>query len=412
MPSTLDRQRLSEIAAQVSVLQQAQALGMFRPDRIPNVPIPAVPIKAAHFRSAVSPDCSYRLLSDVLQSARAKLRVYVYEIKADYLIKLIADAAARGVDIQLMYDRGGTPAEQREALEQLNIPLKAAPSSGGRSVFTVCHQKFVVADDASVVVESANWAETSIPEIHQGDPFQKGNREWMLRIDDRNVARFFGDLFKADWDVPDLGVPGGLLAQPVEPPGGLLVPAELFAPPAKTFDIGTFDEDLGVMPVISPINYFDAIADLLESATRSIDLQQQYILAGDKVDDLLEVVRRKRQDGCQVRIIVSSAFAKNWNLSVETLDAAGLKDCLKALNLKFFTHCHNKGVIVDRASVVISSTNWSSNSITKAREAGVLIRSDRLAGYFADVFDEDWKEGLKADDVRQRLLDIGPERLI
>jgi cardiolipin synthase A/B len=64
-------------------------------------------------------------------------------------------------------------------------------------------------------------------------------------------------------------------------------------------------------------------------------------------------------------------------------------------------------VIVDRTHVAVSSTNWSANSITKAREAGVLLTSKDLAGYYASVFDEDWQEGIAADDVRKRLLDVG-----
>lgn len=40
--------------------------------------------------------------------------------------------------------------------------------------------------------------------------------------------------------------------------------------------------------------------------------------------------------------------------------------------------------------VIVSSTNWSENSLTKAREAGVLIEAPEIAGYFNEVFDFDW----------------------
>jgi phosphatidylserine/phosphatidylglycerophosphate/cardiolipin synthase-like enzyme len=60
------------------------------------------------------------------------------------------------------------------------------------------------------------------------------------------------------------------------------------------------------------------------------------------------------------------------------------------MNLTYYTHLHNKGLIVDRQKVVVSSTNWSENSITRARESGVLIESAEIAGYFAEVFDFDW----------------------
>ena len=110
----------------------------------------------------------------------------------------------------------------------------------------------------------------------------------------------------------------------------------------------------------------------------------------------------------RIRVIVSPAFRKvgaidKWEECVESLDAFGLKDHLRAMNLTCYTHLHNKGLIVDRNKVVVSSTNWSENSLARAREAGVLIASPVVASYFADVFDFDWSIAWDADDVPANL---------
>lgn len=412
----LDFARLQDIAKKVEALQQGQFIGKFRPERIPQIAFPTAPLSCSAFEAAVSPDCTYRLISAALEEAKHTLLVYVYEIHAEYLVDLVKQAHAKGAKVRLMYDHGGTHAEERDvldALEEDGFEIKPAPSFGGRGVFTVCHQKFVVIDGKTVVVESANWAETSIPLVEDGDPFKKGNREWMLRMDDAQIAKFFTSVFDADWNIPDLGEAGGLVsADEDDVTASLMVPAELVGRPQKTFDIDKFNGATSVMPIFSPDNYFDVISALLENAKTSIILQQQYVLAGDKVDDLLQIVAERREKGVDVRIMASATFPKNWNLTVETLDAVGLKDCLKALNLKFFTHLHNKGVIVDRTHVAVSSTNWSANSITKAREAGVLLTSPHLAGYYAGVFDEDWNEGIAADDVKKRLLEVGGGEIV
>lgn len=412
----IDFARLKKVADQVEEIQQGKLLGKFRPERIPKIKFPIEPLSCSIFEAGVSPDCTYRLISAALAEAEHTLLVYVYEIHADYMVDLVKQAHAKGTKIRLMYDRGGTHAEEREVLENLSekgFEVRPAPSSGGRGVFTVCHQKFVVIDGKTVVVESANWAKTSIPLIEEGDPFKKGNREWMLRMDDKEVAKFFTSVFDADWDIPDLGEPGGLVSidedDIVE---AMMVPAELAARPQKTFDIDKFEGATDVMPIFSPDNYFDVVSECLENAEESIILQQQYILAGEKVDDLLQIVAERREKGVDVRIMASATFPKNWNLTVETLDAVGLKDCLKALNLRFFTHLHNKGVIVDRTHVAVSSTNWSANSITRAREAGVLLTSKHMAGYYAGVFDEDWNDGIAADDVKKKLLEVGAGEIV
>ncbi|WP_316188713.1 phospholipase D-like domain-containing protein [Bradyrhizobium sp. SZCCHNS1054] len=412
----IDFARLQEIAKKVDTLQQGQLLGKFNPGRIPKITFPSAPLSCSAFETAVSPDCTYRLISAALEEAKHTLLVYVYEIHAEYMVDLVKQAHAKGAKIRLMYDRGGTHADERDVLDALDdtgFEIKPAPSSGGRGVFTVCHQKFVVIDGKTVVVESANWAETSIPLIENGDPFKKGNREWMIRMDDADIAKFFTTVFDADWNIPDLGGPAGLVSVDEDDVAeSLMVPAELVGHPKKMFDIDEFNSATNVMPIFSPDNYFDVISALLEKAEKSIILQQQYVLAGDKVDDLLQIVADRREKGVDVRIMASATFPKNWNLTVETLDAVGLKDCLKALNLKFFTHLHNKGVIVDRNHVAVSSTNWSANSITKAREAGVLLTSKPIAEYYAGVFDEDWDEGIPADDVKKKLVEISGGRLV
>ena len=130
-------------------------------------------------------------------------------------------------------------------------------------------------------------------------------------------------------------------------------------------------------------------------------LQQQYILAGKGIKDLLEIIaeRRAKITGFDLRIITSATFAKSWEATKQTLASAKMDGALKALNPGPFTHCHNKGVIVDDTAVVISSTNWSENSVLRAREAGVLVRSKKVTAYYRQVFDLDWKEGSKAADV-------------
>jgi phosphatidylserine/phosphatidylglycerophosphate/cardiolipin synthase-like enzyme len=68
-------------------------------------------------------------------------------------------------------------------------------------------------------------------------------------------------------------------------------------------------------------------------------------------------------------------------------------------------------VIVDRRSVVVSSTNWSDNSIERAREAGVVVESPEVAGYFASVFDFDWGTAWDATDVPANLAVLFKEAM-
>ena len=60
------------------------------------------------------------------------------------------------------------------------------------------------------------------------------------------------------------------------------------------------------------------------------------------------------------------------------------------------TKLHNKGVIVDGESVLISSINWNSNAILRNREMGIVVHNTELAAWYLSSFEEDWNR-LDAD---------------
>jgi hypothetical protein len=65
---------------------------------------------------------------------------------------------------------------------------------------------------------------------------------------------------------------------------------------------------------------------------------------------------------------------------------------------------HNKGVIVDRRKVLISSINWNEYSPTNNREAGLIIENEDVAEFYTGVFRYDWYDGSPVKAV----FDTGP----
>ena len=374
----------------------------------------------AAITAAVAPDCSSRLLVDALASAREEILVYVYNLSARHLVGALLDALERQVTVTLMYDTTDARGEEAEVIRTLTAAgarVRPAPSSGGRRVFTVCHQKYTVIDAHILILGSANWASTAFPPVAPGQ-FRKGNREWVVRVDERRIAEFFIELFWADWNLPES--PDHAASAMMEETGGrgILVPARLSLPDNhRIFEpLAITDDDADVLPLLSPDNYYDETLRLIGTAKRSIGIEQQYILGtSSHVADLLQAVKARADDGVNVRIIASPAFRRdgidNWERTVASLKAVGLDDRLRALNLKVFTHCHNKGVVIDRKAVIVSSTNWSGNSLDAAREAGLLIRSKRIARYFADALDNDFDTGWASADVADALAALASAAL-
>ena len=399
-----DNAKFKAAAALPSEAEDSAALAStrFDPDRWPEFDFPKLPIDSAV--AAVSPDCSFRFLKKAIDSAQSSLVLYIYNVGAPHMQELLKKAKTRGVKIRSMYDGTQNGAAELEALKKVG-KTKAAPAGGNRHVFTVCHQKFMVIDKKTVIVESANWSNTSVPQSTTAGAFKKGNREWFIRIDDRAVAKWFTDLFEADFAIPeDAGLEAAEPFPPTLPGFSVAAATEV---PGEVFDFKTIaDSTATVQPIISPNNYLTEVKALLKSATKSIYLQQQYVLAGNGVKDPLKVMAKKKADDPEfdIRVISSAAFPENWTKTQATLDSAGLLGTLKAINPKSFTHCHNKGVIVDDHAVVVSSTNWSMNSLTRARETGLLVRSEKICEYYKNVFLLDWEEGLSPDDVAAEVI--------
>jgi phosphatidylserine/phosphatidylglycerophosphate/cardiolipin synthase-like enzyme len=402
--------RLNEVAREVRLLEAESALTVAA-TRKGNLALqPKLSFKnfaVTKAQVAVSPDCSYRLLTQAIEGAKKSITAYVYNIGAPYILELLKKKLKEGVTLRVMVDPNDPNDSKSQEFEHLKklgkFDLQLSPSSAARPVFTVCHQKFVVVDHVTTVVESANWATSSIPPATKVGQYVPGNREWLIRVDDKDLAAWFEDLFDKDWNIPPTAGLAAAAASPVVP--AILEDASSFVPLEQLFDIVAATKAVNVLPVISPVNYLTKIGELLRSAKSRIWLQQQYITAGDGVNDLLQIVHDKAKT-CDVRIIVSPKYASSWYASVNTLKAAGLYGKLRAQNLQHVIHCHNKGVLVDDEHVVVSSTNWSENSITRAREAGLLVRSRELTDYYAGVFDLDWKDGTAPTRVSARTVAV------
>jgi phosphatidylserine/phosphatidylglycerophosphate/cardiolipin synthase-like enzyme len=164
--------------------------------------------------------------------------------------------------------------------------------------------------------------------------------------------------------------------------------------------------EIEVSPVLSPDNYMEVIPDFLSSAKKSIFIEQQYI-RGDQpqVIKLLQsiVTARKNNPGLIIQIVLARPIGSDLTKerkNLQELEAYGLElgTHIRYLNPKYFTHCHNKLIVVDKQAVLISSQNWSDFAVSENREAGLVLHAPVLASYYEGIFRFDWDTGLQSLD--------------
>jgi phosphatidylserine/phosphatidylglycerophosphate/cardiolipin synthase-like enzyme len=158
----------------------------------------------------------------------------------------------------------------------------------------------------------------------------------------------------------------------------------------KAFAPRTFHAQMRVRPVLTPDPgvYVEAVHALVAGAQTTLYVQTQYAHPSPKAGDaafmdLLAAVAERQQAGVDVRLIFSQWQTQPY---LEKLQAAGID--LSGVRIQ--QGVHNKGIVVDRRTVLVSSQNWSADAVLRNRDAGLIIEHPPIARYFQQLFLHDW----------------------
>ena len=361
-----------------------------------------------------SPDSTYAVTRRMLDAAKKEIVIGIYDFTAQYMKEILLSAMRRGVKVSLMLDVDQQAEKDiMDELARFGCTTVEAPSCASKiiSYFPSSHEKVIVIDQEWTLVQSGNYSNNSIPfnEKDGGDPahFITGNRDMGIAIQSKPLAQFYKKLLLSDMKLEtDAEAAQALeVSQPLPSPDLVeaapqLLPPNLF--PSKTFTLTT---PIKVTPVLTPDNYMDVVPDFIASATKSILIENQYIRSTEpEVGKLLAAIKKAKDKNptLDVRIILGKLFSAA-DVPKEKANIANLKaqfglvldKNIRYIDTKRFVHCHNKVVIVDGATTLVSSQNWSDTGVNTNREAGILIQSADIAQYYTQIFESDWSTAQK-----------------
>jgi phosphatidylserine/phosphatidylglycerophosphate/cardiolipin synthase-like enzyme len=406
--------RRSEAMQDVSAALDAAAANVtYRP--LPGSPIDTdIEVEAAVL-CHVGPDAGWPVLKKYLEGTQSTLTVAMYDFNADWISKHFTDAMKEsGASVVLTWDDGMNDDEsavrkfiKRELGGQLDAWIVVCGKN--RRFASAYHEKVAVRDSKSMWISSGNWSRRSQPNI---DPiaeaddargmFSAGNREWHAVIHDGPLSKLFERYIKYDRDESEAEDTALALTGSTQMP-------ELFVPMASLGDMDlalavpepvapkrlpSSGRRVKVKPLLTPDNYRERIMEWIGTAKRSLYLQFSYITWSDKEEDeefrdLLNLVADKTyDDSLDVRVIVGASNAQD---KVPLLIEAGFNEEV----IRAQRNVHNKGIIVDGESVLVSSANWSSDGVLRNRDAGLIIFDREVAQYYQDVFLDDWNKRAK-----------------
>jgi len=349
----------------------------------------------------ISPDSSFNAILNEIRNANESIFLNIYEFTDPFLCDELIKVLLRGVSVNIFLEGspiGGISEEERFILRRISNyggKIRFIVSDKEKKVYaryTFNHAKYLIIDKKTVIVESCNWGKTGVPK----NPTY-GNREWGLVIKDEKVADYFLKVFLDDWNplrcdsysfevmnfniCADFYLDEWVFRGSYEP----------------QFETKKFRGNSTVIPVLSPDSSYKAICDMIDSANDSIYIQQLYIYKNwsGSINPFLKKLIRKANQGVKIKVIINynpnyESTNINCNLTKIYLEKHGIRVKYIYTNWSIFTNIHNKGMIVDNKSVLISSINWNENSVTRNREVGVIVENRDIAKYFAEVFFYDW----------------------
>jgi hypothetical protein len=390
-------------------------------------PLPGNPIDATFkvkkpILCHIGPDAGWPVLRPFLEATEKKLSVAMYDFNADYIAKsFIETVHDKDLHVVLTWDDGMTAPETkirtklRKSLKE-NLDGFIVRCGASRRFASAYHEKVAVRDSTAFWLSSGHWSSRSQPNIDPiGTPSQakgmysKGNREWHVIVEDEKLAQVFERYIKHDRDDSEAEAKAGDDGVVLDAEAAPRLP-DVFVPVEALFDaddvadtptpiapeiLPTQPGEFDVTPVLTPDNYIGRIMELIGGAKRSIFLQYAYITFSDKKIDkkftemLAKLAELSNRSNFDMRIIVGSNGAAD---KIRKLVESGFKETV----FRSQSSIHNKGIVVDGETVLVSSANWSGDGVLRNRDAGLIIFNKEIATYYQNAFVFDWENRASA----------------
>ncbi|MHA1917620.1 MAG: phospholipase D-like domain-containing protein [Candidatus Ranarchaeia archaeon] len=331
----------------------------------------------------VSPDNSYDQLVNMLRRVKSSLYVEIFGIKSGWIVNEIHNLynSNTSLDIKILLGNSSLGYSSYNKAVAKNLTDLGITVNYMDRVWANAHQKFVIIDNKTVIIQSGNWAETSFP-----IDGKKANREWSIAMENEDMAEYYLNVFDFDWGK----------SAPFKPAwwtGQNFTWNVVGSSYPRPFNASHFNENMTFTPVLSNDTSREAILFMINSATTTLDIQIPYVTSindSGPIDEIYEAIINASERGVFVRFITEEGKKDNdW--VAEKFEEHGI--VVVWHDETWFTAQHNKGIITDGKMVLVCSINFSDDSVGENREAGVIIENDNVTAYFLDIYDYDWVIG-------------------
>ncbi|MGZ3773426.1 MAG: phospholipase D-like domain-containing protein [Pseudobdellovibrionaceae bacterium] len=285
---------------------------------------------------SVTPQDGHILFNDSIDHAQSSIDMIMFRLTDLDVVQHLLNAQQRGVKIRIILDQqalGGTTT--KAIFDQLNSAGLAVTASS--SLFTITHAKAAVFDNQWALITSINMTRVYAT-----------SRDFGIRTYDPGVVAEFESVFETDL----------LNAQNQTKNTPQLTSPKL---------------------VWSPVNSKDRLIAFINSAQSSVVIEVENL--GD--NDVMNALKTKAQNGVKVLVLVPACVEGGGTRNIPLLNnliSAGVDG---RVSVPPYTtenpYIHAKAIVVDQQNFYVGSENLSYNSLTQAREVGIIENSPQIS---------------------------------
>lgn len=292
----------------------------------------------------VEPEDGKAMVLSTIASATENLTLTIYELTDPDIITSLDAAQGRGVSVRVLYNNHSFSSMNRTnpnngaVASLLQAGAAAEPAS---PVFTVTHQKTLTADGSRSCIMTFNL---------EPDYFNT-TRDFGILTTNMSEVQEVVDVFDADWNYRNV------------------------TPTLPSL-------------VWSPVNSRAKILNLINHATRTLEVYNEEITDKQCIDSLVMAAKR----GVAVRVIAADLESNGKNKNAPAL--ATLNDSGAEAKTITSLYIHAKMVLADYGTpdqiAYIGSENFGYVSLDKNRELGILVVEKPILDRLESVFSKDW----------------------
>ncbi len=359
-------------------------------------------VPAGQLTAFVSPECSLGCVVSEIETARESIRMCAYELSSPEVCGALVSAMGRGVSVSVLVDgspAGGMSEDGMAFLSVLEargadvLEFTTVQDGSVRHVLAL-HPKYMVVDSYRTVVMSENFVQAGLP----GDTVS-GNRGWGVAFTSSFLSSFVSGIFDddsrrdrkdvLDWGSDPRNDPRATLTQNDHPMRAVFFPLPY---------VSTEDARVGlqISPDCSPTEPYicgliGASSSLLAEQFQA-DTQWESRWTGiGSTSPIVSAISEVVKSGGTASVLLDSSW---FNLERNSAFASALRDAGVDARLMMdaspLSAVHNKGLVLDGTTTVVSSNNWVSSSYGRNRELAAVVTSAEVASYFSEVFSIDW----------------------